>query len=349
MFSDKDIAIPNSFRKDNVGQTVHTNNPGNNEQDWFTGGGVYQAGFDAYQQVNFTYNADIAVVALYSECKGFNECRVRNTSAGIIAHPTKQSRWELSANKDVNRFDKCVKAPVYDGASTICVECMHDCDCNPGQFCQLDIGADVVGNFYNSIDPSSRAKFGTCQKKNIPLVCANTFARSTEDSFRASTHNYNLSDWTHNGFCGEALYFRTDVTVDPIQQISYATLSQVVKPNSVRLPLWTGVCDNHVCKECQEGAFSCSNTWVCVNGRYTKNQGNVFGKLGLAAEQAGRSTAQDTEKHLNDQMNIQYAIVAITFVTAIMAVIILLWHCCCAPKRGDMPKGTSGPGGVQMT
>jgi len=299
------------------------------------------------------------------ECpNGYSDCRrILNGS-----HPTPLARVALSANNDATRFDKCVMSLDRDAKTNICVECLGDCDCGLQQYCHLDDGVcfireDVVvpSHKINSAtitesrrlngvryawvcDATSRAKWGTCQKKNIPTSCSNTYAAHTDTDMVKRIHQNFDATWTANGFCGEALYYSETYT-DPSRLTSYmgqerasdsATVIAAANTNrraGVRRVLWAGRCINHVCYECKtEGQEDC-NGRICINGRYQHRTGAETGALGAAVYADAAETEAKSKSNSSDQTAIQYTILAITFAIAIISLFILFFHCFCGVKR----------------
>jgi hypothetical protein len=239
-----------------------------------------------------------STMAIAGECSSNADC-VSNRPSG---HPSAARAAHFSANGDVNRFATCMLVPSGDNVDipeSRCMECLSNCDCMPGQFCNRLTGLRQVsattGSTFLKYDELTRLRMGTCMKKDLNNTQIGKTCRDTAYTPMAQlisstaaypvTQSYNrvpiVQGQSGPVACGDAVYINNTMSNSQF--------------NSSSLPyvwLWQGYCDaNRVCRECApSGALvspstQCSNQQICLDGTY-------FPVLSL--DQTIRTFANDT-------------------------------------------------------
>ena len=249
-------------------------------------------------------------------------------------HPSATTASTYSANGDANRFDRCMLLP--SAANPVvpearCVECVSQCDCNPGQFCYRYTGVETVNGIPQVVHEESRRRVGVCMKKDLnstilhqPCRRQNNAGFATASITSAGYESFGLTGDVVSqrqngpGICGEAVYVngshhtneRLNVTGQPLQW------------------LWKGVCNiDGRCSECSGSPTfpptQCGDEQVCLDGTWHRS---------LTIDQTIRTFHNDTRAG---------TLLAIVFLLLTMLVM-ACWTCC---KRS--PKKTAPAGGKE--
>jgi len=246
--------------------------------------------FSGCNAPKISYSLSTAVVKLSGQCKTIADCNpVKGDGAG---------NEDASVNDNASRMRICgVSVDPNSPPGTLmpvtqCMECASDCDCNEGQFCNLDFGVCNSGSNQWVCDREMTVRYGFCMNKNTNILGSPCRTASPVTYAPAITNAYTINsraslpivapsagDNSYDpkaktgvaGFCGEVrLYNSTGFGVN------YLT----VAGGNVRSVLWAGACVNQVCMECQPGFSAHSNLPAGgSNAPCTANRGCVNGMI----------------------------------------------------------------------
>jgi len=254
-------------------------------------------------QIEWT-GVSVSVDYVTGECQSVADCFSPEDD-----HPSDTSgRVDVSAIGDEDRFVNCMLSYTGVGTpslavSTICSECLADCDCPGGYYCHLDAGlcSNANGGVAASpwdlwtCDPWSAQRFGTCQEK----VGLGERCRPNQDPYPSGAYYVTDTDLAGDVdlWLGDSDRLTLsipstldDEAVDPTSEDwdptddnmnaygycganrywnasnTYAGADQVAY--RARVTLWSGFCKNYQCVECYEYNSGGCQGRTCVDGKF---------------------------------------------------------------------------------